>query len=169
MGGSARLRDKHAKRFDMFDSNGDGVVRQRDLAGLAERLVRRFRVPGDSVGAERVRAAYEMLWLSLLAACGVDGQVTRAGFVAALGAGDLARRVGAADVVAIRECGATPEGIVDIEHVAEIVVALGAHPGDAPLIREALKPDGKLLPMATVERLVAGHFTDDAPSGLYGR
>ncbi|WP_433271724.1 hypothetical protein ACQPZF_13450 [Actinosynnema sp. CS-041913] len=165
----AQLRDKHAKRFDMFDANGDGIVRQRDFAGLAERLVRRFRIPADSIGAERIRAAYEMLWLSLLASCGGDGRVTRARFVAALGATDLPCRVGAADAVAIRECGAAADGVVDIEHVAEVIIALGAHPGDAPVIKEALKADGKLLPLTTVTRLVSGYFADDTPSGLYGR
>ncbi|CCH29737.1 hypothetical protein ABZ816_14655 [Actinosynnema sp. NPDC047251] len=165
----ARLREKHARRFDMFDANGDGVVRQRDFAGLAERLVRRFRVPPGSIGAERVRASYEMVWLFLLAHCGADGQVTKARFLDALGSTDLACRIGAADAVAVRECGAAADGVVDIEHVAEIIVAMGAHPGDAPVIREALKPDGKLLPVTTVTRLVSGFFADAVPSGLYGR
>ncbi|RKT53891.1 hypothetical protein [Saccharothrix australiensis] len=165
----ARRRAKHARRFDMFDANGDGVVRQRDFAGVAERLVRRFRLPADSIGAERIRAAYEMSWLSLLATCGGDGRVTRARFLAALATTDLACRIGEADAVAIRECGAVADGVVDIEHVAEVIVVLGAHPGDAPVIREALKPDGTLVPLATVLRLVSGYLVDDGPSGLYGR
>ncbi|MEV0676168.1 hypothetical protein AB0I60_06540 [Actinosynnema sp. NPDC050436] len=169
MSDSGRVRAKHARRFDMFDANDDGVVRQRDFAGLAERLVRRFRVPPTSVGAERVRAAYEMLWLSLLARCGEDEQVTKARFLEALDGTDLPCRIGAADAVAVRECGAAADGVVDIEHVAEIIVAMGAHPGDAPVIREALKRDGKLLPLTAVTRLVSGFFADDAPSGLYGR
>ncbi|MBB5959509.1 hypothetical protein FHS29_006130 [Saccharothrix tamanrassetensis] len=165
----AQLRGKHAKRFDMFDANDDGMVRQRDFTGLAERLVRRFRIPVDSIGAERIRAGYEVSWLSLSARCGADGPVPRARFVAALGAADLACRIGAADAVAIRECGAAVDGIVDVEHVAEVVIALGAHPGDAPLIREALKTDGELLPLTTVTRLVSAYFADDTPSDLYGR
>ncbi len=170
----ARLRTKHAKRFDMFDANGDGIVRERDFAGLAERLVRRFGIPPGSVGAERIRAGYEMLWLFLLANCGDDGHVTKARFLDALGSTDLRStdlgcRIGAADAVAVRECGAAADGVVDVEHVAEVIVALGAHPGHTPLIREALKPDGKPLPLTTATRLVAEYFTDDVPSGLYGR
>ncbi|MEU4804862.1 hypothetical protein [Actinosynnema sp. NPDC023587] len=164
-----RLRAKHARRFDMFDANGDGVVRQRDFAGLAERLVRRFRVPPESIGAERIRAAYEMVWLFLLAHGGDDGRVTKARFLDALGSTDLACRIGAADAVAVRECGAAADGVVDIEQVAEIIVVMGAHPGDAPMIREALKRDGKLLPITSVTRLVTGFFAEDTPSTLYGR
>ncbi|MBW4717071.1 hypothetical protein [Saccharothrix obliqua] len=156
----AGLHVKLARRFDLFDANDDGVVRRRDFTGTAERLVRRFRVP--PAPAERVRTAYEMVWLFVVASGGADRQVERAAFAA--GGAELARRLGAADVVAFRECASGGAG-----HVVEFVVALGAHPGDAPLIRAALEPHGPWLPPEAVGRLVTAFFADDAPSGLYGR
>jgi hypothetical protein len=165
-----RLRERFAKRFDMFDSNGDGIVRHRDLAGVAERLVRRFSVPSRSIGAERLRTVYETLWLSLLSGQGdvARGVLTRSAFLAGP-LPDLGRRLAQADTLAVRECAGPVDGVVDIERVVEVVLVLGVHPGDAPLVREALKLDGKFMPLTEVAGLIGSYFAADGAAGLYGR
>ncbi|MFD1151141.1 hypothetical protein [Saccharothrix hoggarensis] len=160
----------------LFDSNSDGVVRRRDVVATAERLVRGFRVAPRSIGAERVRAAYEMLSLALLAEFGdpARDEVVVDRFAVALArspAGDarLGRRVAEADALAVRECLAPIGEQVKAEHVAEVVVALGAHPGHLAVIQQALERDGALIRLSAADRPFAEHFAGSGYPHLYGR
>ncbi|GAA3464011.1 hypothetical protein ACFFSW_06195 [Saccharothrix longispora] len=170
-----RLVERIARRLRLFDSNADGVVRRRDVLAAAERVVRGFRVPTASIGAERVRAVYEMLSLALVAEFGdvARDEVRCERFAVAVGADPLRRaelglRMARADAVAVRECLAGVGGVANAEQVAEVVVALGAHPGHAPVIRRALERDGALIPLAAVERPFAAYFDGMGCPGLYG-
>lgn len=170
------LVERFARRLRLFDSNSDGIVRRRDVVAAAERLVRAFRVAPGSIAAERIRAAYEMLSLALLADYGDQArdEVTRPRFVAALAADPvrmavLGRRFADADAVAVRECLAPIGEAVKAEHVAEVIVALGAHPGHLPVIQQALERDGALLPLAATPDLFTAYFAGSGYPGLYGR
>lgn len=169
------LVERFARRLRLFDSNADGIVRRRDVVAAAERLVRGFRVEPRSIGAERIRAAYEMLSLALLAEFGdvARDEVAVSGFAAALAAdpdrmADLGRRIARADEVAVRECLAPIGEAVKAEHVAEVIVVLGAHPGHLPVIQQALEHDGALIRLAATIHPFADHFTGAGYPGLYG-
>ncbi|WP_123741418.1 hypothetical protein [Saccharothrix texasensis] len=170
------LGTRFARRLRLFDANADGIVRRRDVAAVAERLIRAFRVDTQSIGAERIRSAYEMLSLALLADFGdlVRDEVALPGFTAALAAdparmAGLGRRIARTDAAAVRECLAPIGAVVKAEHVAEVVVALGAHPGHQPVIQRALERDGALIRLSAALRPFADHFTGRGYPGLYGR
>ena len=170
------LAARFARRLRLFDSNADGIVRRRDVVAVAERLVRAFRVDTQSIGAERIRTAYEMLSLALLADFGdlARDEVALPGFTTAL-AGDparmagLGRRIARTDALAVRECLAPIGKAVKAEHIAEVIVVLGAHPGHRPVIQQALERDGALIRLAATIRPFADHFTGSGYPGLYGR
>ncbi len=170
------LVERLARRLRLFDSNADGIVRRRDVVAAAERLVRAFRIDPQSVGAERIRTAYEMLSLALLADFGdlARDEVTVPGFTAALAAdparmAGLGRRFARTDAVAVRECLAPIGDVVKAEHVAEVIVVLGAHPGHQPVIQQALERDGALIRLTAAIRPFADHFAGSRYPGLYGR
>ena len=170
------LVERFARRLHLFDSNADGTVRRRDVAGVAERLIRAFRVDPQSIGAERVRTAYEMLSLALLADFGdlARDEVTVPGFTAALAAdparmAGLGRRIARTDAAAVRECLAPIGEVVKAEHIAEVIVVLGAHPGLQPVIQRALERDGALIRLSATIRPFADHFTGSGYPALYGR
>ncbi|TQM78245.1 hypothetical protein FHX81_0506 [Saccharothrix saharensis] len=170
------LVGRFTRRLRLFDSNADGVVRRRDVVAAAERLVRAFRVDTHSIGAERLRTGYEMLSLALLADFGdlARDEVAVAGFTAALAAdpvrmAGLGRRIARTDALAVRECLAPVGEAVKAEHVAEVIVVLGAHPGHRPVIQQALERDGALIRLATAIRPFADHFAGTGYPGLYGR
>lgn len=169
------LVERFARRLRLFDSNADGIVRRRDVAAVAERLIRAFRVDSQSIGAERIRSAYEMLSLALLADFGdlARDEVAMPGFTAALAAdparmAGLGRRLARTDASAVRECLAPIGEAVKAEHVAEVVVVLGAHPGHQPVIQQALERDGALIRLTATLRPFADHFTGSGYPGLYG-
>ncbi|WP_158852555.1 hypothetical protein [Saccharothrix deserti] len=160
----------------MFDSNVDGIVRRRDVVATAERLVRGFGIAPQSIGAERVRAGYEMLSLALLAEFGdvACDEIAVRGFTAALTAdptrmADVGRRIARADAAAVRECLAPIGEAVKAEHVAEVIVVLGAHPGHFPVIQHTLERDGALIRLTAAIRPFADYFTGCDYPGLYGR
>jgi hypothetical protein len=170
------LIGRFARRLRLFDANADGVVRRRDVVAAAERLVRAFRVDPRSIGAERIRTGYEMLSLALLADFGdlPRDEVVVPRFTAALAAeparmAGLGRRIARADAVAVRECLAPVGEAVKAEHVAEVIVVLGAHPGHQPVIQRALERDGALIRLAAAVRPFADHFAGCGYPGLYGR
>ncbi|GAA1284486.1 hypothetical protein [Saccharothrix xinjiangensis] len=171
---------RFTRRLRLFDANADDVVRRRDVVAVAERLVRGFRLDPRSIGAERVRTAYEVLSLVLVSDFGdaARDEVTGTGFATALTAAlaadprrtaELGARIARADALAVRECLARIGAQVKAEQVAEVVVALGAHPGDLPVIQQALERDGALLPLASAERVFADYFTGSGDPRLYGR
>jgi hypothetical protein len=170
------LVERFARRLRLFDSNADGIVRRRDVVAVAERLIRAFRVDTQSIGAERIRTAYEMLSLALLADFGdlARDEVAMPGFTAALAAdparmAGLGRRIARTDASAVRECLAPIGEVVKAEHIAEVIVVLGAHPGHQPVIQRALERDGALIRLATTIRPFADHFTGAGYPTLYGR
>lgn len=170
------LIGRFACRLRLFDANADGVVRRRDVVAAAERVVRAFRVEPQSIGAERVRTAYEMLSLALLADFGdlARDEVAVAGFSAALAAdparmAGLGRRIARTDALAVRECLAPIGDAVKAEHVAEVIVVLGAHPGHLPVIQQSLERDGALIRLTAALRPFADHFSGAGYPGLYGR
>ncbi|MFJ6673738.1 hypothetical protein ACIQMJ_21725 [Actinosynnema sp. NPDC091369] len=170
------LVGRFARRLRMFDSNADGVVRRRDVVAAAERLVRAFRVDPRSIGAERLRTGYEMLSLALLADFGdlARDEVAVVGFTAAPAAAParmagLGRRIARTDALAVRECLAPIGEAVKAEHVAEVIVVLGAHPGHRPVIQQALERDGALIRLTTAIRPFTDHFAGAGYPGLYGR
>jgi hypothetical protein len=170
------LIERFARRLRLFDSNADGVVRRRDVVATAERLVRAFRVDPRSIGAERIRTAYEMLSLALLADFGdlARDEIAVPGFTAALAADParmegLGHRIARADASAVRECLAPVGDSVKAEHVAEVIVVLGAHPGHQPVIERSLERDGASIRLAGAIRPFADHFTGCGYPGLYGR
>ncbi|MFT7840211.1 hypothetical protein Q5530_29060 [Saccharothrix sp. BKS2] len=167
---------RFARRLRLFDANADGAVRHRDVVAVAERLVRGFRLDPASTGAQRVRIAYETLSLVLVSDYGdpARDEVTGTGLAAALEAdprrtAELGGRLARADAVAVRECLARIGAQVKAEQVAEVVVALGAHPGDLPVIQRVLERDGALLPLASVDRVFADYFAGCGDPRLYGR
>jgi hypothetical protein len=170
------LVERFTRRLRLFDSNADGIVRRRDVVAAAERLVRVFRVEPRSIGAERIRTAYEMLSLALLAEFGDQArdEVAVPRFAEALAAdpclrADLGHRIAGADAVAVREC-LTPIGAsVKAEHVAEVIVVLGAHPGHQSVIQQTLERDAALILRASVIRPFAAYFAGCGYRGLYGR
>jgi hypothetical protein len=173
--GDGDLVERFARRLRLFDSNADGIVRRRDVVAVAERLVRVFDVQPRSIRAERIRTAYEMLSLALLAEFGdlARDEVAVRGFAAVLTAdparaADLGRRIARADAVAVRECLAPIGESVKAEHVAEVIVALGAHPGHLPVVQRALERDGALIRLATITRPFTEYFTGSGYPGLYG-
>jgi hypothetical protein len=170
------LVERFARRLRLFDSNVDGIVRRRDVATVAERLIRAFRVDPQSIGAERIRSAYEMLSLALLADFGdlARDEVSMPGFAAALAAdparmAGLGRRIARTDAAAVRECLAPVGAVVKAEHIAEVIVVLGAHPGHQPVIQRALEHDGALIRLAATIRPFSDYFTGFGYPGLYGR
>jgi hypothetical protein len=170
------LVERFARRLRLFDSNADGIVRRRDVAAVAERLIRAFRVDTQSIGAERIRSAYEMLSLALLADFGdlARDEVAVPGFTQALAAdhaqmAGLGRRIARTDACAVRECLAPIGAAVKAEQVAEVIVVLGAHPGHQPVIQQALERDGELIRLAAAIRPFSDHFTGCGYPGLYGR
>ncbi|QFZ20156.1 hypothetical protein [Saccharothrix syringae] len=167
---------RYARRLRLFDANADGIVRRRDVLAAAERLVHRFRLDPGAIGAERVRSAYEVLSLVLVADFGdpARDEVTGTGFATALAAdprrtAELGRRIAHADALAVRECLRGIGTQVKAEQVAEVVIALGAHPGDLPVIQQALEHDGTPLPLDATERLFTAYFTGSGDPRLYGR
>lgn len=174
--GDGDLVGRFARRLRLFDANADGIVRRRDVAAVAERLVRAFRLDPRSIGAERIRSGYEMLSLALLADFGdlARDEVALPAFTTALAADPdrmdgLGRRIARTDALAVRECLAPIGDVVKAEHVAEVIVALGAHPGHQPVIQQALERDGALIRLTTAIRPFADHFTGSGYPGLYGR
>ncbi|NUT45762.1 MAG: hypothetical protein HOV94_00380 [Saccharothrix sp.] len=170
------LVGRFARRLRLFDSNADGIVRRRDVVAAAERLVRAFRVEPQSIGAERILTAYEMLSLALLAEFGdlARDEVPLSRFTAALAADParmaaLGRRLARTDALAVRECLAPVGEVVKAEHVAEVILVLGAHPGHQPVIQRALESDGALIRRTGAIRLFADYFTGSGFPGLYGR
>ncbi|MBB5802602.1 hypothetical protein F4560_002370 [Saccharothrix ecbatanensis] len=170
------LVERFTRRLRLFDSNADGIVRRRDVVAAAERLVRVFRVDPRSIGAERIRTAYEMLSLALLAEFGDQArdEVAVPRFAEALAADpcrrtDLGHRIAGADAVAVRECLAPIGASVKAEHVAEVIVVLGAHPGHQWLIQQTLERDAALILRAAVIRPFAAYFAGCGYPGLYGR
>ncbi|WP_367128384.1 hypothetical protein [Saccharothrix sp. HUAS TT1] len=160
----------------LFDSNADGVVRRRDVVAAADRLVRVFRVEPQSLRAERIRAAYEMLSLALLAEFGdlARDEVAAPGFRVALAADPgrravLGHRIARADAVAVRECLAPIGDAVKAEQVSEVIVALGAHPGHRSVIQNALEGDGALIRLAAAVHPFTEYFAGSGHGGLYGR
>jgi hypothetical protein len=171
---------RFARRLRLFDANADDVVRRRDVVAVGERLVRAFRLDPGSTGAERVRSAYEVLSFVLVDDFGdaARDRITRAGFTATLTAdlaahrrrtADLGHRIARADAVAVRECLSRIGDLVKAEQVAEVVVALGAHPGDLAVIQQALERTGALLPLAAAGRVFADYFAGSGDPQLYGR
>lgn len=170
--GDGDLVGRFARRLRLFDSNADGVVRRRDVVAVAERLVRVFRVEPTSIGAERVRTAYEVL--ALLAEFGDRDEAEVPRLAAALAAdpcrrAELGRLIADADAVAVRECLAPIGASVKAEHVAEVIVVLGAHPGHQAAIQRTLERDGALIPRAALIRPFAAYFAGSGYPGLYGR
>ncbi|MFE2755715.1 hypothetical protein ACFXGA_27310 [Actinosynnema sp. NPDC059335] len=170
------LVGRFAHRLRLFDSNADGVVRRRDVVAAAERLVRSFPVDPHSIGAERIRTGYEMLSLALLADFGdlARDEVALPRFTAALAAdparmAGLGRRIARTDALAVRECLAPIGAAVKAEHIAEVIVVLGAHPGHHPVIQQALERDGALIRLTAAIRPFTEHFTGSGYPGLYGR
>jgi hypothetical protein len=170
------LAARFTRRLRLFDANADDVVRRRDVVAVADRLIRAFRLDPRSIGAERLRTAYEVLSLVLVSDFGdpARDEVTGTAFAAALAADpggtvELGGRIARADATAVRECLARIGAQVKAEQVAEVVVALGAHPGDLPVIQQALEPDGALLPLASAERVFADYFAGRGDPRLYGR
>ena len=59
------LERKYAKRFEMLDADGSGMVDQADFELLADRLVEGLGVTAGSPKAQRVRDGYVELWSAL--------------------------------------------------------------------------------------------------------
>jgi Ca2+-binding EF-hand superfamily protein len=80
------LERKYAKRFEMLDADGSGVIDQVDFVMLAQRLVDGLGVTPGSPKAERVHNGYVELWHSLrrMADEDGDGVITRTEFVNAM-------------------------------------------------------------------------------------
>ncbi|GAB2959482.1 hypothetical protein [Saccharothrix stipae] len=174
--GDGDLIERFARRLRLFDSNADGIVRRRDVVAAAERLVRAFRVDQQSIGAERIRTAYEMLSLALLADFGdlARDEVAVPGFTTALAAdparmAGLGRRIARTDALAVRECLAAIGDAVKAEHVAEVILVLGAHPGHRQVIQQALENDGALIRLTAAINPFADYFTGSGYPDLYGR
>lgn len=170
--GDGDLVGRFARRLRLFDSNADGVVRRRDVVAVAERLVRVFRVEPASVGAELIRTAYEVL--ALLPEFGDRDEVAVPRLAAVLAAdpgrrAEAGRLIAGADAVAVRECLAPIGASVKAEHVAEVIVVLGAHPGHQAAIQRTLERDGALIPRAAVNSAFAAYFDGSGYPGLYGR
>jgi Ca2+-binding EF-hand superfamily protein len=79
------LERKYAKRFEMFDVDGSGVVDRADFELLAERLVNGLGVTVGSPRAQRVRDSYLELWSSLLRTVGGGGDsISQPDFISGL-------------------------------------------------------------------------------------
>lgn len=79
------LERKYAKRFEMLDADGSGVVDRVDFEMLADRLIKGLGVTEGSPKAERVRNGYLELWESLRRMMGDGGeQITRTAFTSGL-------------------------------------------------------------------------------------
>jgi Ca2+-binding EF-hand superfamily protein len=79
------LERKYARRFEMLDADGSGMVDQADFELLADRLVKGIGVTAGSPKARRVRDGYLELWSSLRRMIG-DGadELSKADFIAGL-------------------------------------------------------------------------------------
>jgi Ca2+-binding EF-hand superfamily protein len=80
------LERKYAKRFEMLDADGSGVIDHTDFELLAQRLIDGLGVTPGSPKAERVRNGYQELWHSLrrMADEDGDGEITRTEFITAM-------------------------------------------------------------------------------------
>lgn len=79
------LERKYAKRFEMLDVDGSGVVSRADFELLAERLVKGLGVTAGSPKAQRVRDSYLELWSALRRTIGGGGdELARSDFIAGL-------------------------------------------------------------------------------------
>jgi Ca2+-binding EF-hand superfamily protein len=79
------LERKYAKRFEMLDADGSGVVDGADFEVLAGRLIKGLGVTEGSPKAERVRNGYLELWSTLRRMIGDSGDgITRAEFTSGM-------------------------------------------------------------------------------------
>lgn len=78
------LERKYAKRFEMLDADGSGVVDRADFELLTDRLVKGLGVTDGSPKAERVRAGYLELWSSLRRMIGDGDELSRPAFISGL-------------------------------------------------------------------------------------
>ncbi|WP_394829388.1 EF-hand domain-containing protein [Pendulispora albinea] len=73
MGISAFLERKLAKRFETFDTNGDGAIERVDFELSVERMGRAFGLDADDARLQRLRALSLGLWEHLASAADRDG------------------------------------------------------------------------------------------------
>lgn len=82
----AVLQARYAHRFDVQDTDGDGLMDVRDVIGRAERLLAGFREPVDSARGEAVLRGAKTYWAGVadLAGTDADGTLTKQNFIEAL-------------------------------------------------------------------------------------
>jgi Ca2+-binding EF-hand superfamily protein len=79
------LERKYAKRFEMLDADGSGMVDRADFELLADRLVKGLGVTPGSPKAGRVRDGYLELWSSLRRTIGDGGnELSKPAFISGL-------------------------------------------------------------------------------------
>jgi Ca2+-binding EF-hand superfamily protein len=80
------MERKYAKRFEMLDADGSGVIDHGDFAMLAKRLIDGLGVTPGSPKAERVVNGYQELWgtLQRMVDEDGDGEITKAEFISGM-------------------------------------------------------------------------------------
>ncbi|MCP3805263.1 EF-hand domain-containing protein [Allokutzneria sp. A3M-2-11 16] len=122
------LDRKYARRFAMFDVDGDGYLEAGDFTELANRLIEGLGAVPDSATAQRVREGYQDLYAALIREIDTDGdgRISQREFVAGMArvAGDRAgfsRMIEPLARTNLQLCDADGDGLLDRPEFARLL------------------------------------------------
>ncbi|WP_168200888.1 EF-hand domain-containing protein [Allokutzneria sp. NRRL B-24872] len=144
------LERKYARRFAMFDVDGNGHLEPEDFAQLADRLIAGLGADPDSAKAQRVRAGYQDLCSALVGEIDTDGdgRISQPEFLTGMArvAGDregFARMIAPLARTNLDLCDTDGDGQLDRQEFARLLGLFNAAAmDDAGLIFDRLDTDG---------------------------
>ncbi|MGR4880454.1 EF-hand domain-containing protein [Streptomyces sp. LARHCF249] len=142
------LRRKYEHRFDLFDTDQDGYITEKDFTRLSDRLIEELREPAASPKSRALADSKAHYWRSLTQLVPADGQgrIMRDAFVTALADSPDPQRISAmvrpsieADLALADRDG---DGVVDIDEFTALLAAIGVPAAEAKDVFRALDRNG---------------------------
>ena len=173
---SGVIKDKSRNIFDLYDTDGDGVITWEDFSQRANRIVSQFGQAAPKK-AQAVKEQYAHLWEELAAEADTDqdGQVTKEEFAAVLAAADPdAAAAATGDLAEFSLADTDDDGYLNLQETTRLLQGYGISASQADQLAAAVDKDGDGRIshqdyQSTLHEFYTTTDPDSAVVGLYAR